>query len=182
MTDAELDAARAKLASGDWQYSIRDPNYIVLLRTLAADGLSGSQIATEVSVPGRPVSRSAVLSICNRVRPRIELKRRPGDHTGVPHPKRGPRRQRGSPDTLSTHYVRLQRAVAAKHARQVDRDPLSKIFKSPPVFASQTEANARPRLRHFQAHCNWFGCPNEPMAPGKPYCTTHHAASGNMFR
>lgn len=29
--------------------------------------------------------------------------------------------------------------------------------------------------------CMWNGCKCAPVAPGKPYCATHHAKSGALF-
>ena len=177
MTNSDIDArfacARAKIASGEWKRKKLGANveFMNILRTMAFAGMSSTQIAAELSLEGRVITRNSVIGLCHRAKPPIRLQVTKAGNAATQAARVKTRRlRRGSPDTLSTHYVRLQRAVEAKH------------LKPQPFYPSNGDASVTRTIRRCQARCTWFGCSDEPMTLGKPYCLKHHIMSGALVR
>lgn len=187
------DALVREIRAGKVKFSITDARVVTLMRWLGERGLSGSEIGAQLGV-----SRDATISFCHRVRPGIKLT----GNTGRPAATRGPvsavineekryaerqrqaamlrrkrelqRKPRNSGDTLSTHYVRLQRAMEER------KDPPSVSHRAGAglIWGNVSSILHRDaQLKKFGPRCCWAACTAAPLT-GKPYCMEHLCASG----
>lgn len=172
LLDIDVNEARREFAMGRMKLSKHDERCVALVRRMAESRMSITAIADALSTEQHSFTRNAVLSLGRRVDPPIVF-----DADGRNGARRNDATRRAklqASQNLSTHKVRLARAVEEKH-RPFGYMPFTGHLSG--VFTSLNAGSKLAVRRRIEPRCMWAGCGGELEDAAKDcYCSTHKRA------